>query len=412
MPFFHYVANDKKGARVEGTIQASNTEDATRLLAERGFKVTSIVVPPRGAQAQTQVPKQAQFRTKRGSDRQRFFLFAQIAQQLKAGISPADAFPTLAAQLSHKGFSESLRRIAAATAEGAQMSQIMAMYPDLYPDHAVGLVRAGEMGGFVPDACAAVSEQAGSAHKFRIWHWFLWAAAISTVITIASVTVVMTGISTAFQKIWTTGVSPKDGPAAVWQCIKEACVGPTGVTAFSILAALGIGLWLLNRPAAKRTRHLLGLKYPIYGKRAVSEGVTIFSWVLGLLSRSGVPPNTAWSVAAQCAPNMVLRDRLAEAGRRMNTNSRVSEAVFGSKLFSEEYAPVISTGEMTGDLPGSLERLAQVSRGDFDSQTQYAKLRSGCWGCLLLVVTGFGGMTIIYYFYTKILVFLMDHGAD
>lgn len=425
MPFFHYTASDSKGAQVEGTIQASGLGDAERLLANRGFHVTSIAAPRETSDAGARLPypptaitspqaARPTISTRTGTDKERFFLFAQIAQQLKAGIAPAQAFPTLAAQLSNEGYAESLRRIAAQTAEGTAMSEVMAMYPELYPEHVVGLVRAGEIGGFLPDACAAVSEQAGAAHKFRMSHWFLWFAVISTLAVLPTVLFSMLTFNSTFWKMWKGNADVDSGWVLheFFLGFLKALIGPGGIIILVLYLALYIFYKRLNMPTGRRLRHTIGFRIPLYGKRATHEGVTLFTWSLANLSRSGIPPQTAWALAAQCAPNMCLREQLVEAGRMMQANSRVSEAVFRSHVFSEEYAPMISTGEMTGDLPGTLERLAQVSRGNFDDQTQTVKWRAGCWSLLMLGIAAGGGMIILYYCYGRLLTDLSEHGAD
>ena len=73
---------------------------------------------------------------------------------------------------------------------------------------------------------------------------------------------------------------------------------------------------------------------------------------------------------------------------------------------------MISTGEMVGDLPGALERLAQTSRGEYESQTQYARYRAVGWGCVMSLVAGIGGFAMLYYVYSKLLTWMDQHGAD
>jgi type II secretory pathway component PulF len=294
------------------------------------------------------------------------------------------------------------------------MSEIMALYPGLYPEHAVGLVRAGEVGGFVPEACAGISEQAGAAQRFRMWHWPLWYAFYSMMLLLPGVALGMLSFNRTFWKALNGGahVSSSDILLMYRQSFVEELRGPAGAIIFGSYVAIILFLWLLNKPGGKRLRHGMGLRFPIYGKRATHEGVTIFSWALSLLARSGIPPQTAWALASQCVPNVRLRDRLVQAGRIMQTGSRVSEAAFRSGLFPVEYAPTVTTGEMTGDVPGTLERLAQISRGEFESQTKYALWRMGCFAALLVFVAQVGGIVVLYYIYSKLCMDVYNHGLD
>jgi hypothetical protein len=74
--------------------------------------------------------------------------------------------------------------------------------------------------------------------------------------------------------------------------------------------------------------------------------------------------------------------------------------IFKSDLFPQEYAPMVATGEMTGDVPGALERLSQVSRVEYDTGTVKSKAFTSTLGCTtLLAVTGFVTIMIYYIWY-------------
>src|SRR2546423_8980750 len=167
MPFYLYSALDASGKKLEGTIQAQSANEALHSLIVRGFRTPKIVGEKAGA-ATTAQPRQVKpivqaapiqinvpadapaaqiYRSRKSSDRERFFLFAQIADQLRAGINPAQAFGELARTYKGQKFRDSLAMVAAAASEGRPISDVLALWPDLYPEHVVGLVRAGEVGG-------------------------------------------------------------------------------------------------------------------------------------------------------------------------------------------------------------------------------------------------------------------------
>src|SRR5947209_1998185 len=111
MPFYLYSALDASGKKLEGTIQAQSANEALHSLIVRGFRTPKIVGEKAGAAMgqskqvksvtqsaplQINMPAAAPaphvYRSRKSSDRERFFLFAQIADQLRAGINPAQAF--------------------------------------------------------------------------------------------------------------------------------------------------------------------------------------------------------------------------------------------------------------------------------------------------------------------------------
>ena len=144
---------------------------------------------------------------------------------------------------------------------------------------------------------------------------------------------------------------------------------------------------------SRHFRHEVGLKVPVLGGRARNESVTIFTWVLSKLARGGVPPFRSWEMSVDAVPNLAMQDRLRHAGVMMNEGTRLSDVVFNSKLFPQEYAPAVATGELTGDISGALDRLSQISRTEFDAGTVKSKAFTGSLGCVALLITS--GILII-----------------
>ncbi len=390
MQFYSYSALDSYGKPINGMLQASSPEHASQILSERGYRVTSLARQGQSPSARSPMASppvaQAAYRTKKGTDKENGFLFAQAASQIRAGINPAKCFTDLAQHTSHEGYRDSFLNIAKFAGEGGQINRILALYPDLYSPSLVGMVRAGEEGGFLPDALSAISDQAMSAHKFRRSFWWLWFVAINALVGIPLGWLMSRSMIASWEKIDANG--GQGNPfQAIGSAYLEKIVWPIG-PAFLFLVVLVFSLraWL-SSTHARMIRHRIGLAWPVFGARARQECLTTFSWVLSLVSKGGASPQRAWQLAADAVPNLEMRRRLLEAGSRMTESTRLSDVAFHSGLFPEEYAPMISTGELVGDVPGSLQRLAQASQVEFESAQNYARARAGCWGALGCFVT-------------------------
>lgn len=404
MPFYMYSALDAAGKKLEGTIQANNANEALHSLVSRGFRTPRIVAerassgavatapPPRTAapgQVKINTPAAAYApqvrRSAKSSDRERFFLFAQIADQLRAGINPAQIFADLARSYRTPKFRESLGMVAAAASEGRPISDALALWPDLYPEHVVGLIRAGEVGGFLPDSAATVSEQAMNAYKFKRFHWWIWLVAINGLLAIPMVFMWRHSILATWDQYESTG--GQGGMGVAFGVLGKTFLWPwLPVMIGVLLVTFLLRHWFSSRPM-RQFRHEVGLKTPVLGGRARHESITVFTWVLSRLAKGGVPPNRSWDLAVHSVPNLAMQDRLKHAGGMLSESTRLSDVVFGSKLFPEEYAPTISTGELTGDISGALERLSQISRTEYDAGTVKSKAFTGSLGCIALLIT-------------------------
>lgn len=410
MPLFHYKGTDRDGHAIDGNLQAADLDQAAYLLRERGYRLSALqalgdfapVPPPIDLASPQALPVSSPtsttvtVSTQPASDKDRYFVFAQLAEQIRAGISPAEACKTVAQHLYHEGLKQSLLEMARGAEHGQALSDRMARYPDLYPAGAVGMVRAGEMGGFLPDALLEVSEHAGRAHKFKRSFWYVWLIGINAVISIPLVLLVTRAMLATWRAMDGTTASYGD---ALRQSYLQKLLWPWGPLA---VLAIGGTFYLRSLLGSRRFeafRHRLGLRWPVFGARARHESVSAFTQTLSRLSRAGLSPARSWSLAADAVPNLEMREKLIETGRRMGDGSKLSDAAHASGLFPQEYASILATGEMIGDVPGALQRLADVSRGEYEAAQTYAKVRGGCWGLLGCAVTSGIVLAILMYFW-------------
>lgn len=389
---YRYQYIDAHGREAEDVIQAVSEKDAYSLLAQKGVRNAMIMAAmathtPQVIQPQASTPVDI-VKTRKGKDSGRHFLFSQVADQLYAGIPAPRVFDEIY-RVTHESnpFRESLREISAAATNGYPLADAMARYPYLYPPHVIGMVRAGEHGGFVPQAFAHLAEQAQSSHHFKRFHWFIWFIASQCLPAIPLMFLVRHALLDGWKR---ASADESRAGTAFLDALRAGFIWPYGPIALLMGAILFlVNRWLSSLPMT-RFRHEIGLKVPIYGPRARNECVASFVWAMSHLAKGGLSPQSAWKLAADCVPNIVMRDRLMEAGSRMHDGSRISEAIFASAIFPHDYAPTISTGELTGNIVGALETLEKASRNDFQVATGKARFRSMSLGCtFFLIVSGF-----------------------
>lgn len=433
MPFYRYSAIDPSGKMLDGTIQGGSPMEAIASLSKRGYKsvrVMAEVAAPAAAPAPAPAARQVSrtpatgsaqpsgivlnrpaapapvaapaarkvIHTKRAKDKEIYFIFAMLADQLRAGMGPAQIFIEMARLTKNAKFRSSFNEIAESVSHGGTISEVCEIYPDLYPPHVTGMLRAAEAAGFLPDACATISEQAFNSWKFARFHWWAWVVVWNGLLSFPLVLLVRFALLRAFDRASQGETNPyifgQEFANLLWP------YGP-------ITLAVYLVLYLLHRFYNSRSltelRHKVVLSLPVMGARARNESVTVFSWTLAKLSRGGMPPHNAWPLAMAAVPNLAVREKLRDSNRRMHEGSRISDALFESKLFPDEYAPTVSTGELTGDVSGSLERLANVSRTEFEASTVKAKAWNGTLGCLgLIAVTGIVTIILTYAWYREI----------
>ena len=333
-------------------------------------------------------------RTKPAAYKDRYFLFSQISAQLRAGINAFKAFQDVAGRTSHPGIKESLDHIGRTALSGGNVSETLDLYIDLYPKSVVGMVRAGETGGFLPEACDVIAEQSLEAHKFTRNFKALTFAVFNFILVIPGFMLIRGMLINS----WDLNESGQSsGMPAVMAGLIQSLIWPIGPMTLLAYGAFFVGWRLVNSHKYALLRHRIGLTAPILKVRARHENLSTFAWVMANLSKGGLAPNTCWQYAAESVPNLEMQRLLINAGNSWRDGAKMSDMIFQSQLFPEEYAPILATGEYTGDLPGSLAKLADISKSEYDTAQNHAKMRLGGCGCSLLFITGAIAMLILAY---------------
>ena len=424
MPFYSYQATNNQGKSVKGSIQAESQNAAHDALRAQGFQRVSfgagapavasaaatssarkVAVPSiptsngRAASAAVAAPAPARkpqaassasastVRTKAGSNKARFFLFTQLGAAIRSGIAPSVAMIDIAPR-TQPPFTEALRDMAARVAEGSSVADAMLRYPDLFPPDVVGTTRAGEMGGFMPDAFEEIARQSNTAHHFQRWFRWIYLLLVNAVLGLFLMQSTMNSLFEMWRFADKTGGQGQDYMAANRQIMWNRFLWHDGPIILSISAVLYLAHRYFMSSKATAFRHRLGLRIPMIGHRARNEGYARLSWVLGRLSKAGLPHGTSYLMATDAVPNLELAADLRKAAEGMSERDRLSDIFARHRSFPEEYTATISTAEYTGDLPGGLEHLTQFSSTECKARETEAKLGIGLMGWTVLITTG------------------------
>jgi len=421
MPFYTYQATNSQGKSIKGSIQADSQASAQDALQRQGFQRVSFVGksatgvgpaakratvpstvpssfarPVSGAVSKPIVMRQpnvadpnasATVRTKKGTHKARFFLFTQLGAAIRSGIAPSAAMTDIASR-TQGPFPDAMRDIAARVAEGSTIADAMARYPDLFPPDVIGTTKAAEMGGFVPDAFEEIARQNNTAHHFQRWFRWIYLLLVNAVLGLFLMQSTMNSLFEMWRFADKTGGQGQDYMAANRQIMWNRFLWPDGPIILSISAVLYLAHRYFMSSKATALRHRLGLKIPMIGHRARNEGYARLSWVLGRLSKAGLPHGTSYLMATDAVPNLELAADLRKAAEGMSERDRLSDIFARHRAFPEEYTATIATSEYTGDLPGGLEHLTKFSSTECKARETEAKLGIGLLGWTVLITTG------------------------
>ena len=384
MPFFSFEATDTQGRRRQGQIQGTTPDQVRQLLTGQGLQNVQIRVAAAPAAAPTPKPAAAQpvkpipvsaptlpaepkeHKPTRLSDKDRMFFFGQLGRFYHSGISPNKALEELADRARSPGQQETFREIARLTGAGTGLGAAMRQYPDYFGPDDAATMEAGEKSGELTAACDTIAQQADKSHRLKKQlRWYTLTLTVT-----AGLFPILLGIvngSLASMKVQDAagGSLPVVSTAAKYTGQGITGMLPMlaiGITAFFLLR------WIWQRDQFLMLRHRLVLAIPFVNGRARAESLLRLAFSLQNLAKAGLAPKSSFDIAADSMPNRELSRRAREAAAQMRENQSLSEALRSAGLFDPQMNDVVSTGEITGDVPRAMAQVASAQAGDYDAR--------------------------------------------
>lgn len=312
--------------------------------------------------------------------------YRQFASLIRAGISVYQALDNLAPRLSPPKMQEITHRMSHTAQSGGSISDVMQEYPSIFPSHAVGAVRAGEMGGFldiVLDELATDIEQEIALHR-GVW--------LPKTIFVQGL-IGLFIIQPIFPSLW-----PNDNFSLFLKLVLFRNLPLLVLTV--LVYHLIVRVWM--SPGNAWRKDIWTLKMPIVGNLVRQRSLASFIRMLRRLYHAGLPPHTAWAGATAVATNSQIRKKLSEAEQLIKNNVPIHEAFARTQLFTSEAEQLLATGVQSGEVIEMLDRIAEYYQEQVNQafgQARFWMMRLGINGLLITGGAAFIYLTY-YYFYT------------
>jgi type II secretory pathway component PulF len=316
------------------------------------------------------------------STRDLAFFFQQLAPLTKSGMSIYAVLDNLAARTPNKNLAQTAREMAEAARKGQRITDVMELYPRIYPGHIVGMVRAGEAGGFMEIALAEIAlnyEQNIALYK-GMWLPKLLASQAFYIVPI--IVPLMPCLLHSFDLAANMALYLK------WELVL--------LPATFLLHLLFLrSLRQAQLPQYRRFRDSLSLRIPAFGNLQRTVALSAFVRMLRRLHQSGVAPIQAWECAMNTADNVVIRERLASSYESMNQGASFADAFAATGLFDNQIENLVITGQQSGDIVASLDSAADYYQDSVYEATTRA--RRFMWSLAMITMLVVGGGALLWF---------------
>jgi len=380
MPQFSYKARRRSGELVEGVLEVADRPAALLQIQRLGLFPIAVDTARGGAATNGQAHDgkkvdllaflpptvRAQLQQKRKPKLQELATFTQqLANLLNAGMPLTVALNTMK-HLESKGIpAEVSRDLKQEVSEGRGLSDAMARQPRIFSDLYVNMVRAGEQSGSLVEV---LRRMANHFQQFaEVQSKFTSALIYPAMVCCVGVVIIaffMTVVLPQFVIIFGGFNVPLPLPTRILIGSSHFLTHYWWV--LGVLALIAVILFKRFQTSEEGARKLdeWKMKVPVFGKVVKLNLFGQFARTLGTLLQNGVPVLTALKITEQVMTNRLIKEAIAQTRDAVTDGKTLAQPLAHSRLFPQLMVDLVRIGEETGDVPGSLNNLADTYEGE------------------------------------------------
>jgi MSHA biogenesis protein MshG len=390
MPQFAYSARSATGQKIDGVLDAGDTNALAEALSAQGLVL--VRAQPRSATNAANTGWLAHLFGERIKLIDMILFCRQLATLLKAGVPLLRSLRGLEESATNRRFAQVLSELQQQLESGRELSASMKLQPLVFSNYMVSTVRVGEVTGRLSEAFQGLYSQLKFEKENREavttalrYPSFVLAAAVAALVAVNIFVIpAFAGVYKSFKA---------ELPPITLMLIKVSDFFLHFgwlLLALSILATVGFLAWI-RTPQGLRAWHALLLHIPIVGALIHKATLARFTKSFGLALKAGVPVVDALNVAVETSGNVVIGERIATMGAAAERGEALARAARATGVFTPVVLQMIAVGEETGALD---EMMAEVA-GHYQNEVDYAikSLGAQIEPIMILVL---GGLILVF----------------
>lgn len=394
MPTYTYRATARDGATRRGVEEATSPAALERALGGRGLYPLEVRVAD-----QTRSPSRRRFRSRRADVVEAMRYLATLA----GGGFPIDrALGTAARVAARADVADALTAVRGRVRSGVHLADALGEHPAIFPRVAVGMTRAGERGGHLPDALVQLADQLEREHALqgRLMSAMLYPAVMLSVGAV-SIVILLVGVLPRL-----VGVLQEAGATLPRSTALLIALGSALARGWPVLVVAAIGGFMtlrsyLAKESGQRALHALLLRLPVVGGLRQGLASARLGRSLATLLRGGLPMLAALDIAADGVVDRVAMEELRRAREEVRAGGRLAAALRRGTAFRFVFLQMVEVGEDGGQLTPMLERGALAMERDLERGIdQLVRLAEPAMIVILGGLVGFIAMALLQAIYS------------
>ena len=386
---FIYKGTDKRGAKVDGTIEGHNVDLVKAQLRQKGISPISVRKKPKPL-----------FGEKAGKiTAGDIAIFArQLTTMMTSGVPLVQAFEIVGNGQENAAMQKMIFAIKNDVEAGASLSQALANHPAQFDDLFVGLVAAGEASGTLEDLLnkIAVYKEKTEAIKKKVKKALTYPIAIM-IIALVVTSILLIFVVPQFKTVF-------EGFGAELPAFTLMVVGMSEwlqanwYIFFGIIIATIVTFIECKKrlPIVGIYQDKLALKAPIVATIVEKSILARFSRTLATMFAAGVPLVEAMDSVAGAVNNYVYTQATFRIRDEVATGDQLNVSMNRAKLFPNMMIQMVAIGEESGSVDQMLNKVADFYEEEVDNAVDQM---SALMEPMIMAVLGvlIGGLVVAMY---------------
>lgn len=353
MALFAYRALTAAGERVTGEIEAPDARAAVARLQERGlFPISAEPVTPRPARAGLGGRRLARAVTE---------ATRELATLLGAGQTLTEALGLLLETIEHRRLRAILAEVREAVRTGKSLSEALANHPHAFPRAYVGLVRAGEAAGTLPETLRilALARERREQVERKLASAAIYPALL-LLASLAALAVLLLVVVPRFAPLFAQAQAALPASTRLVLALAEFLAAWGSELALALAVALCALLVALRRPRPRLVLDRALLRVPLVAKLARERASAEAMRGLATLLKGGLDLASALPLVRELVSNRAVRAALEETMRAVRGGRPLWRALSEADVLAPLAVRLLRVGEESGRLAEVAEYLAEA----------------------------------------------------
>lgn len=353
MPLFAYRALTAQGERVSGEIEAADDRTAVARLQDRGLiPITAEPVEPRATTAPIARPGLARAVTE---------ATRELATLLGAGQPVESALALLAETGEHGRLRAILQSVREAVRGGRALSEALAAHPEAFPRAYVGLVRAGEAAGTLPQILRSLItlRERNEQLERKLVSAMIYPAVL-LLVSLAALGVLLLVVVPRFEPLFAQAGATLPTATRVTLALSRM-LGEQGDLLLSAGVLLVVAFLAASRAPAVRLRlDRLVLGLPILGRLARERATAQAMRGLATLLGGGLDLASALALVKDMLANRAARAAIDRVALGVRQGRTLWSCLAEADVLAPLAVRLVRVGEESGRLAAVAEHLAEA----------------------------------------------------